>query len=233
MLVLQAPKIEAFVRYRTIYAPRIRVEIDSLLLLPGGVALRALPKEPLPSASAAALRAAVEAGDVGGWSRAGGTLTLRFEDKRETFTPFPEGGWYVPKTFRKGTPRYNVYFPVRPLTPKGLVGRWRMKRTDEFRTPGIGGTAMTAGERALATFRADGAFSRRVEAFVGETSPTLGPLDKNAGGEVTGGTWRVQGPFLVTREEGRTLYRVLFALPHRGTRARPDLMIGDELWTRG
>ena len=225
MLLLQLPKVEAFVRYRTVYAPRIRVEIDPLLLLPGGVALRALPKEPLLSPSAIALRTAVGEDDTGTWTRKGNTLTLSFGKDREVFAAYPKGGWYVPKTFRKATPRYNVYAPVRLLTPSILAGRWTMRSADRFDPPGLGRTTMVAGEKGQATFRPDGTFAQREQTFVGSTATAS---DEGA----TVGTWRLLSLFLVTTIEGRTRYRVAFAMPNRGTRASPEVMIAGDSWTK-
>lgn len=242
MIALQTPKIEVFVRYRVSYYPYAKTNLDELLLYPGGTAFRDVPHGPLPDFSLATLKKASRPYDVGTWKRNGKSLTLGFAGETESLVAFPKGGWYDPKDYSAEHQPYNdVYWPVIPVAKRTLVGRWTSKEATYMGTQGGGTASVVAGSTGEASFAANGTFTQRGESFVGATTANMGAAYKGEGDTTSsasrksagGGTWRIEGPLLVTTANGQKGFQLLFAMPHWGKPSEPpDVMIQGARWQK-
>jgi hypothetical protein len=98
--------------------------LNELFLFPNGIAVDAVPKEPVADFSLNGLRRVLGPASFGTWHQSGGRLTLTFRGKAVSYVKDPNtGGWADPhlrKSFRD--PGYwYTYFPVIPVTRSGLL----------------------------------------------------------------------------------------------------------------
>jgi hypothetical protein len=233
---------KVFVKYSFTTYPSFQTRFDHLLLFPDGTAFADIPSKPLPTFSAAALKAALKPRYVGRWKQSGAdTMVLTFPgDKPQTLRRGPRG-WYDAADPPKPDSAYETYFPVVVPTKKTLLGAWRNKNLVTSGAAGGGTAFVAAGSTSDRVFNADGTFAGSREGFASATTANMGDAFKS-GGDVTTygkntrqttGRWRLDGPLLTTETpDGQRTVSLAFVLPNWSKTQKTDLLIQGDWWQR-
>ena len=229
-----------FVKYSLQYYPSFTTRFDHLLLFPNGVAFDDIPLKPMASFSAASLRKALNARDVGTWKMSGNALALSFPTGKRTLKKHVFG-WFDGQGAPPADSAYDIYYPVTSPPRARLLGAWQFSSLIVMGTSGGGSPMVAAGTSGNWVFNAAGTFRDGSESFTSATTTNMGDAYKGEG-DVTStsnrrksssGKWRLDGPLLTLEKDGQRTVHLAFLMPHwTKNQNATDLMIDGDRWKR-
>ena len=200
-----------------------------LVLFPDGTAFTDVPSEPLPRFDVPTLKAKVKPFYVGRWTQKGDRLTVQAgTGKPEVYAKDASGGWADPD-LKAGD--FGIYFPVVPAVPSNVTGAWRGESLASAGIPGGAGPMTYGGSTGDLVFAEDGTFRKAGRGFA-MSSSSSGDVTVLGKGQQAQGRWRLDGLMLTTVQKGQRGVQLLYAMPHWGKAAKPDLMIQGSRWSR-